>query len=185
LALSLPVLAQYELPPEVQRVVPEPHVEPHLPAEQIWPPVHAVPHAPQLTGSVFTSTHDWPHWVLPPEHDRAHLPEEHTCPAVHAAAQAPQLSGSFVVSTHAPPHAVFGAAHEKVASAPPSPPVAGLPELLLLHPAPCTAISPVTATAATNQLRQVIMVPPSAAHPSTTREQSKEPPAPALEHRSR
>jgi len=45
--------------------VPPPHVSAHAPLEQTLPPVQAFPHPPQLSGSVWVSTHAPPHALLP------------------------------------------------------------------------------------------------------------------------
>jgi hypothetical protein len=67
--------------------------------------VHAVPHAPQLFGSVCVFTHAVPPQnVCPVPH--AQLPLVHERPPLHAVPQAPQLFESVLVLTHCPEHAV-------------------------------------------------------------------------------
>ena len=55
-----------------------------MPAEQTSPEAHAVPHVPQLAGSLVTSTQAVPHFVVPPVHWSAHAPAEQTSPEAPA-----------------------------------------------------------------------------------------------------
>jgi hypothetical protein len=68
--------------------------------------VHAVPHAPQLAGSVSVSTHMLAQSVSPVAHIAAQLPAVQTSPDAQAVPHVPQFPGSVSVSTHAPPHEV-------------------------------------------------------------------------------
>jgi hypothetical protein len=63
-------------------------------------PEHTVPQAPQLFGSVVTSTQVSPHALVPAGHE--HVFAAHSLPPVHFVPHPPQLAGSLVVSTHAP-----------------------------------------------------------------------------------
>jgi hypothetical protein len=78
----------------------------HLPFTQMFPPVHALPHPPQLLVSVSVWTQ------LPAQnvrvgstHVSAHTPEAQSAPVGHLCPQAPQLYGSFWVSWHGTPDA--------------------------------------------------------------------------------
>src|SRR5581483_9940961 len=82
------------------------HVEPpvHVPPVQLWPPVQALPHEPQLLLSVFGSMHVPLHGIMVPVQVlSAHRPPEHTCDA-QVIPHVPQLFGSVVTSTHTPLH---------------------------------------------------------------------------------
>jgi hypothetical protein len=84
-------------------VRPPPHpLVVHWPFEHSAPPVHCFPHAPQLFGSLDSSTHVPLHDVSPPVHP--HLPALHVVPPVHATPHAPQFASSVFGSTHALPH---------------------------------------------------------------------------------
>ena len=76
------------------------------PETHVSPPRHALPHAPQFAGSLFSSTHAPEHAVRPVPHPAEQTPlrqsgvaPEQTVP------HAPQFAGSDDTSTHAPPHA--------------------------------------------------------------------------------
>ena len=88
----------------------------HSPFTQGSPAPHALPHAPQLSGSLSVCTHASPQRVVPA--GQAHLPVTQISVGVHAAPHAPQLSGSTLVSTHALPHAVNGGVVHVAAHAP-------------------------------------------------------------------
>jgi len=78
--------------------------------------LHAVPHAPQLRGSVFVSMHSLPHFDVPDPQADAHMPCVQTSPALHALPHAPQLDGSRESTVHVSPHCV------EVPRQPPPPP---------------------------------------------------------------
>jgi hypothetical protein len=67
-----------------------------------WP--QTFPHEPQLSGSVFRSTQDWPHLVRPAPHWLSQLPWLQTSSCAQALSHEPQLSGSVEVFTHWPEH---------------------------------------------------------------------------------
>jgi hypothetical protein len=71
-----------------------------LPAEQISPAAHAVPHAPQLAVSLCVSTQAALQATRPVAHPVLHAPELQTWLDPHAVAQVPQWAGSDVTSTH-------------------------------------------------------------------------------------
>lgn len=89
------------------------------PATQSWVAGHALPHAPQLAGSVMTSGHvvaaPVPHAVRPALHMTAHPPALHVgappVGAVQTVPHAPQLAMVEVRSTHAPPQRVSPVGH--------------------------------------------------------------------------
>ena len=62
----------------------------HEPAEQTFPPVHIVPQAPQLFGSLARSAHVPEQSTFEPVHP--HFPPAHVSAAVHAVPHALQLS---------------------------------------------------------------------------------------------
>jgi hypothetical protein len=79
-----------------------------------------VPHPPQLSTSVDSSTHsvtpEFLQAVSPAPHDAAHVPPEQTWVPVHAndfpvTVQPPQFFVSDVKSTHFPLHKVAGVVH--------------------------------------------------------------------------
>jgi len=67
---------------------------------QIWPTVHAVPHAPQFVELDFVSTHAVPHLVRPGL--QAHAPATQASLSAQTLPQSPQLLKSFCTSRHAP-----------------------------------------------------------------------------------
>ena len=75
------------------------------------PPVHAVPHAPQLAWSALRFTQRFPHLVNPVGHAIWHAPAEHIRPGPHALLHAPQLAGSTWVSTQTPLQLVLPGPH--------------------------------------------------------------------------
>ncbi len=86
-------------------------IEVHVPALQYAPVVHFTPHAPQLLGSYFVSTHAVPHFVVPPAHTSVHVPETHVAPPVHVVPHAPQFFGSLTRSRHDPVQSVRPVGH--------------------------------------------------------------------------
>jgi hypothetical protein len=91
----------------------------HVPL-QIVPPVHALPHAPQLL-VVVKSTQAAPHTPNPVGHTQ--LPELHVAPLAHFVPQALQLFGSVCVLTQTPPHKVVPPVHWHVPETQLVPPV--------------------------------------------------------------
>ncbi len=77
-----------------------------VPCTHAWLVAHAVPQAPQLTGSVWVTTQALPQAVQPGEHTAVHVPAAHVAAAfvtsAHRLPHAPQLSPSVSVFTHAP-----------------------------------------------------------------------------------
>jgi hypothetical protein len=64
------------------------------------PAPHAMPHPPQLAGSVFVLTH-WPlQYDIPVVHPQE--PFAHVAPPVHSTSHAPQLRGLFERFVHVP-----------------------------------------------------------------------------------
>jgi hypothetical protein len=72
------------------------------PAMQTLPPVHAMPHPPQLFTSVAVLMQAPAQLVVPVGHEVVHV-IAHTCIDVHIVPQSPQFWGSVLVSTHTPP----------------------------------------------------------------------------------
>lgn len=102
-------------------VWPDAHAIPQDPAVQVGVPlgaVHWLPHDPQLSASVFVSTHSPLHSVKPLWQVTEHAPPEHAGsafgPPEHTVPHCPQLIGSELVSVQSPPHSCSGAAHELV-----------------------------------------------------------------------
>lgn len=108
----------------VSSTQPSPHAawpvgQTHFPATQVCKPAHALPHPPQLAGSLSTSTQvplqetDPSQAAGPPASGGVgtHMPLEHVSPAGQRLLQDPQLFGSLVRSTHAPPQLTAGAVH--------------------------------------------------------------------------
>jgi hypothetical protein len=89
----------------------EPMAQRQIPAEQVCPIGHAVPHAPQLVALPCKSTQALPHSVRRAAHEPPHLPAAQACPVAHAVPHAPQFLASFAVSTHAPLQLVVPAEH--------------------------------------------------------------------------
>jgi hypothetical protein len=77
--------------------------------EQLDPPRHALPHAPQLALLVVKSTQSPAHSSLPAGHRQ--LPATHVALGTQACPQAPQLPPSDASSTHARLHSVSPASH--------------------------------------------------------------------------
>jgi hypothetical protein len=73
-------------------------------AEHVARSAHAVPHAPQLRGSVAVLVQTPPQVVSPVGH--VHTLATHDSPAPHRIPQPPQLRGSVVVSLQMPPHSL-------------------------------------------------------------------------------
>jgi hypothetical protein len=113
LAGSVWVLTQ-----KAPQAVPVVHVSvTHAPAEQIWPPTHAVPQAPQWSGSICrfvqTDRAPVPQIVLGDRHVDAHAPFVQTSLAPHFVPHAPQFCGSvwkFVQEAETPLPQAFGVA---------------------------------------------------------------------------
>jgi hypothetical protein len=80
----------------------------HAPPLQVGAPFstpeQAVPHPPQLVGSVLVITHCVPHCAVPEAQLLAHCPLPHTSPALQALPQPPQFAASLRTSTHLSPH---------------------------------------------------------------------------------
>jgi hypothetical protein len=87
--------------PPLHSVVPGLQV--HVAAMQVAPAVHAFPHAPQLAGSVWVSTHAELQLVSVPGQAAVQSPLLHTWLAPHAMPHAPQFLGSFNVAAQVPP----------------------------------------------------------------------------------
>jgi hypothetical protein len=68
------------------------------------PPLHILPHPPQLTVSVFVFTHEFVQFCVPLGQLEMHLLAEQTWFAPQALPQAPQFAGSTSVRMQAPPH---------------------------------------------------------------------------------
>jgi hypothetical protein len=68
---------------------------------QTRPPVHALPHCPQLAASLARLAQLAPQGVVPLGQDVPHWLWEHSCPPEQAVAQSPQWLPSFVRSKHA------------------------------------------------------------------------------------
>jgi hypothetical protein len=79
------------------------HVQ--MPALHTVPPVQAIPHPPQLFGSVFVSMHAPVQFVVPAGQVVVQVIEQ-TCIEVHIVPHPPQFCGSVVVSTQTPPQSV-------------------------------------------------------------------------------
>jgi hypothetical protein len=69
-----------------------------LPLTQVWPGLHAVPHAPQLAFDVFKSAHTPAQSVVPAVHWQALF--THTRAPAQICPQKPQLVLSLVRLTH-------------------------------------------------------------------------------------
>lgn len=78
-------------------------------------PGHTFPHAPQLAGSVATSTHEPPQFTWPGE--QTQLPDWHP-PPPQAFPQAPQFVESVERSTHEPLQLTLGAGQAPAAQTP-------------------------------------------------------------------
>jgi hypothetical protein len=86
------------------------HAAAHWPALQSGADVpQAAPQAPQLAGSLVTSTQADPHRRLPAAH--LHAPALHVSPALQRLPHAPQSSRLLERSTHACPQAVSPSLH--------------------------------------------------------------------------
>lgn len=83
-----------------------------LPATHVRAEAHALPHAPQLSGSVWRFLHDPLHAVCPDAQLAVHAPPVHTCPSAQAVPQRPQLALSTAVSRHTPEHTVCPGGHD-------------------------------------------------------------------------
>lgn len=80
----------------------EPTAQRHIPAEQVCPIGHALPHVPQLVALPCRSTQALPQRVRRVAQAEPHLPAAHTCPDGQAMPHVPQFFESFWVSIHAP-----------------------------------------------------------------------------------
>ena len=76
----------------------------HWPVEQTLPPLHALPHAPQLSGSTSMRTQTPLHDDSPGPHWQA--PSTQRVPPVQTTEHAPQFLRSVKTSTHEPAHAL-------------------------------------------------------------------------------
>jgi hypothetical protein len=86
------------------------HAEAHWPAAQSGADVpQAAPQAPQLAGSLVTSTQADPHRRLPAA--QVHAPALHVSPGLQRLLHTPQASRLLERSTHACPHAVSPPLH--------------------------------------------------------------------------
>jgi hypothetical protein len=85
----------------------------HVPALQTCPTGQAVPHAPQLFGSlcVFAHVRLAPQRICPVEHGATHIPLTHVRSAAQTVPHAPQLLLSLFVSVQTEPHWRLGGAH--------------------------------------------------------------------------
>ena len=105
------MFAQYKDPPSApgpEHVVsPSRQPETHSPFTQARPAPQAVPHAPQLVGSVLRSRQPSRHRLVPPPQESAHAPWEQTSPSAHFLSQPPQCARSLAVSTHVMPQVVL------------------------------------------------------------------------------
>jgi hypothetical protein len=85
------------------------------PISQLWPVTQAVPQAPQLAASVWTSTQIMRPPVMQMRfgvvHEIAHAPLTQSWPEGQAVAHAPQLAGSLAVSTQRPMQSVWPVGH--------------------------------------------------------------------------
>jgi hypothetical protein len=88
----------------------------HVLMLHVLPPVHAVPHAPQLAVLVVVSTHAFTQSVRAGSHVALHALALQTSPALHLVTQAPQWSGSLASSAQTPPQSVaVGEVHTHIA----------------------------------------------------------------------
>jgi hypothetical protein len=101
------LLGGRQAPP--QSDVPLGHAQ--VPFTHVIPAAQAVPHAPQLAGSLARVTHAPAHMVCPAAHWVVHWPEAQACPAAQTVPQAPQLAGSVARVTHAPEQMVCPGGH--------------------------------------------------------------------------
>jgi len=96
--------------------VPEQEVCPvaqaHDPPEQVAPPEHTCPQAPQLFALMRVFTHVPSHCVRPGRQAPWHVPRMHTWPAAQAWPHAPQLAVSERMSEQAPGQVRSPGAHE-------------------------------------------------------------------------
>jgi len=76
----------------------------HCPAAHTAPAAQALPHAPQLAGSVRGSTHLSPHACIPAGH--THAPPLQSFPAEQRLPHDPQFAAELARSTHAREQAV-------------------------------------------------------------------------------
>ena len=96
----------------VHNVCPVAHDELHLPAtHSVVVPLQAVPHLPQLAGSLFRFAQVVPHSDCPTVQVTAHLLLTQFCPVAHAVPQAPQFELSLVRLTQVVPQRVWPLAH--------------------------------------------------------------------------
>ncbi len=142
----------------------------HCPAWHTWSAPQALPHWPQLSGSVcrFAQVRVPPsslHWVCGGVQFAEHAPLTQNCPAAHALPQVPQLFGSVCVLAHPPSHCVCWLVQPPPLLLPaPSPlPPSWPPELLLLLAPPLEVpSSPASSVPA-------FSLPAPFAHPTATR----------------
>ena len=74
-------------------------------------PLHIVPQAPQLLGSVSRLAQVPLQWVSPVAHAVTHWPETQVWLAPQAVPHAPQFEGSVATSAQAPEHSIWVPAH--------------------------------------------------------------------------
>lgn len=101
---ELPHVARPTPPPSTEppsTEAPVPQVTVQLPWEQTSPGGHALPHPPQLFGSLCVSTQLPLHLAPPLAH--WHAPPWHVVPALQTVSHPPQLELSDVSSTQKPP----------------------------------------------------------------------------------
>lgn len=92
------------------------------PCEHAWPPVHVMPHAPQLDPSELKFTQLEPQVVSPAT--QVHVPFEQVCEPVHFVPHAPQLLRSVAKFTQTPLQLPLG---HVLPVSPPAPVLPGLP----------------------------------------------------------
>jgi len=89
-------------------VYPASQLKVHMPLLQLalaWlAPLHILPHAPQLVGSLLRLTQAFTQFCVPAGQVEVHLPAAQTWFAPQAMPQPPQFSGSISVFTQALPH---------------------------------------------------------------------------------
>jgi len=103
-------------PPEAHAVVPLGHAATHaLPAQAFVPPLHKLPHEPQLATSEVVLTHEVPHFVSPGRH--VHPPARQYSSGAHETPQPPQSFEPSLVTVHSPPHTASPVLHAQLPEA--------------------------------------------------------------------
>jgi hypothetical protein len=82
----------------------------HIPDEQICPPAHDTPQAPQFAESVLVAVQRPAQIACPGGHEQ--VPPRQVCPLGHATPHAPQLNESLFRSTQPPPQASSPGPHD-------------------------------------------------------------------------